>query len=99
MLGLLESMEEKGYNASLNPEHPRIMIGRNGELIKTRKGRHRFSAAQIVGAKNIVVEIDNIHPLWLKKIEGDFKGNVLKKIKEGLKCIELKHTSPGKDAQ
>ncbi len=88
LLALLKSMKTDGYNSTLSKENPRIVIGRDGKLLKSRKGRHRFSAAHIVGAQSIVVEIDNIHPKWLQKIDGGFFGEKLKNTQNALAQLE-----------
>ena len=91
LLMLLSSMKIKGYLPHLNHENPRVIITREGELLKSRKGRHRFCAAKIVETPEIIVEIDNIHPLFLEKIDGGFSRQKLENLKNALSYIEVKY--------
>ena len=53
---LLKSMKEYGYLEEKGKDDLLVIIGPQGELIKTSKGRHRLAAAQITGIKSIPVK-------------------------------------------
>ena len=91
LLMLLTSMQTQGYIQGLDRENPRVIISREGELLKSRKGRHRFCAARIVNTPTIPVEIDNIHPLFLEKIKGGFWGRELDNLKSALSDLEVRY--------
>ncbi len=88
LLAMLWSMYRNGYDESLDSEIPRAAIDREGRLVKTRRGRHRFSAAAVTGAKQIPLEIDNIHPLFLQKTRSGFSGKRLKRLKSVIQKVE-----------
>jgi hypothetical protein len=63
---LINSIKLDGYRADLAPDLPCAMIGRNGEIIKTRAGRHRFATAQLVRPKDFFpLRVIAIHAEWM----------------------------------
>lgn len=88
-IGIFKSMEEKGYIPNKN--NPGLVaIGRNGELIKTSRGRHRLSIAQLLGIKSIMVKVEFIHPEWMMK---HYQGDQLsvEVLQNALKDIQNEH--------
>lgn len=66
LVPLVSSMRDTGYRQRPDSDVPLAMIGRNGEIIKTEKGRHRFAAAQAVGCKEFPLRIAAVHKDWLR---------------------------------
>lgn len=88
-IGIFKSMEEKGYLPNKN--NPGLVaIGRNGELIKTSRGRHRLSIAQLLGVKSVMVKVEFIHPEWMMK---HYQGDQLsvEVLQNALKDIQSEH--------
>ncbi len=61
-------MEKNGYLESKGVDTGFGAIGRNGELIKMQRGRHRLSIAKLVGAPTIPIRILFVHPEWISKV-------------------------------
>lgn len=72
-LPLLDSMFEHGYQQRPQDDVPYFLVGAQGQLYKSRRGRHRFAAALATGVKaGFPVRIETIHTQW-------WKSNVLKR--------------------
>lgn len=85
LLGLFYSLNTDGYRMDIEQDMPEVSIGRNGEIIKSKSGRHRFVVARIVGVKTMPVLVSHIHPLWLEKMGGSMEGEGLERLKKALK--------------
>jgi hypothetical protein len=86
---IFKSMAERGYISNKN--NPGLVaIGRNGELIKTSRGRHRLSIAQLLGIKTIMVKVEFIHPEWMMKHYKDDQLSV-EVLQNALKDIQSEH--------
>jgi hypothetical protein len=46
------------------------VVGRDGELLKTTDGNHRFAVARVLNLKSIPVQVSRIHSNLLPSIEG-----------------------------
>ncbi len=66
LVPLVSSMRDQGYRQRPNSDVPLALIGRNGEILKTEKGRHRFAAAQAVGCSAFPLRIAAIHSEWVR---------------------------------
>ena len=66
VLDLVESMEKHGYDASKSTEHGTVLIGADGDIHKTYKGNHRFSAARILGVRNVPIFVYGVHEDWFR---------------------------------
>ena len=64
-VSLLKSMHQDGYLPEKGKDELGVIIGPDGELIKSSKGRHRLAAAQITGVKEIPVRVKHIHKQWV----------------------------------
>ncbi len=61
------SMKKNGYLPEKSKDSIRVMIGRNGQIIKEGKGRHRLAIAKLLSIDKVIVKITHIHPKWLEK--------------------------------
>jgi len=91
LVHIFKSMQQHGYVASAAADHPGVMVGRDGRLIKSPRGRHRWAAASVLGIGGVVAEIDCIHPTWLKQINGGFEGAKLERLKASLSELEQRY--------
>ena len=64
--GMLEDMAEHGYRPGLAGGEVGIGIARDGTLLKTAGGWHRFAAAHLLEIPEVRTEVRFIHPGWLK---------------------------------
>lgn len=62
-LPLLNSMRAQGYQAKPG-DWPLGVIDRQGRVLKSEKGRHRFAAACAVGLARFPLQITAVHRLW-----------------------------------
>lgn len=66
-LRLLQSIAQQGYRADLATDIPCAMIGRDGAIIKTHSGRHRFACARLTRPNEpFPLSVAAIHRDWLK---------------------------------
>ncbi|WP_027339413.1 hypothetical protein [Halonatronum saccharophilum] len=87
-LKVFKSMEENGYLPGKAIDIGFAAIGRNGEVIKMQRGRHRLAIAKLVGVESIPLKVIYIHPKWVEKeaigIRGEFSleglGRALNKV-------------------
>ncbi|MBE0497366.1 MAG: hypothetical protein IBX45_13180 [Campylobacterales bacterium] len=68
LLNILYSLKNEGYRMDIEQDMPEVSIGREGQIIKSKRGRHRFIAAKIVGLEKMPVVVSHIHPLWFEKV-------------------------------
>lgn len=69
LVPLLTSMAEHGYRHHEGADLPEAMIGRDGTLIKTSHGTHRFAAIKAVrGGGLFPLRIVGVHRDWLKAV-------------------------------
>jgi hypothetical protein len=66
-LTFMEQLGTYGYDYSLADDPVGVALDRQGKLIKINKGLHRLAMAQIVGLKEIPVQIRAVHRLWWDK--------------------------------
>jgi len=66
VLDLVESLEKHGYDPSKSHEHGTALIGAEGDIHKTYKGNHRFSAARILGVRNVPILVYGVHEEWFR---------------------------------
>ena len=92
LVGLLLSMQRSGYLSDVGGDRPGVMINRDGELIKSPGGRHRWAAATLVGVDAVPVEIEHIHPMWLKSIDGGFSGVRLQRLQQALRQVQERYS-------
>lgn len=92
-LELLRSMEEEGYLRERSDDLCRVMISRDGRLIKTQRGKHRFSTAHIVGAPVVPVVVFRIHREWMQARSASFRGKGLELLRQGLREVEARYRS------
>lgn len=93
LVGMLTSMQRSGYVHTTGGDCPGVMIGRHGELIKSPGGRHRWAAATLLELPAVPVEIEHIHPLWLKRIGGGFSGASLQRLQQSLRDLQVRYTT------
>lgn len=67
-----KSMRDLGYLPEKIKDHICVMVGRNGDLIKEVRGRHRLAIAQVFGVKEVLVLIRHVHPIWVEKQRKQF---------------------------
>lgn len=88
---IFKNMEQEGYISNKGSTSI-VAIGRDGDLIKVIRGRHRLAIAQILGIESITVKVDYIHPEWLAK---QFKETSTKSpvdiLHNSLKLIQSKY--------
>ena len=84
VLGLLLSMKAEGYRADLAPDAACAMVGRDGTVIKTHSGRHRFACARLTRPDDLFpLRIVAIHSDWL----GGLTRNDLPQIQQKLDAL------------
>lgn len=91
LLQIFKSMQEQGYVATAAADHPGVMVDRDGRLIKSPRGRHRWAAASLLGIGGVVAEVDCIHPDWLRHVNGGFSGLKLQRLKASLAELERQY--------
>lgn len=93
-VSLLESMRANGYLPEKGNDELRAIIGPDGELIKSSKGRHRLSAAQLVGVKRIPMRVKCIHKKWVDSQQSRNQNDMTlkQKIILALRATEKKHS-------
>ncbi|TVR94318.1 MAG: hypothetical protein EA428_00490 [Spirochaetaceae bacterium] len=89
---LIRSMEQHGYIRERSADLCRVMISRDGKLMKTQRGKHRFSTAHIVGAPVVPVLVFRIHRKWLKQVDGGFRGRKLDNLRAALRELESRYS-------
>jgi hypothetical protein len=88
LVGMIHSMKQNGYDKSKASDNPGVMIGRNGELIKSPRGRHRWAVASVLGIGGVASEIDCIHPDWISKVQGGWSGDKLHRLREAIQKVQ-----------
>ena len=63
-VSLFERMRAEGYRRGVGKDEPGVAIARDGEIVKTANGNHRFAIARLLGLAPIPVEVHFIHPRW-----------------------------------
>ena len=66
MGGMLEDMAEHGYRPGQRGDEVGIAVARDGTLLKTAGGWHRFAAAHLLGIPSVRAEVRFIHPRWVE---------------------------------
>lgn len=69
-LPLLTSMHQHGYEQG-HGDWPLGVIDRQGRVLKSEKGRHRFAAARAVGVAQFPLQITAVHVRWAGRDCGD----------------------------
>lgn len=64
-LDLINSMKTTGYDEEKAKDYGAAIIGKNGEVYKSRNGRHRFAAAKIVDTPRFPLRIIGVHMQFL----------------------------------
>ena len=81
MLPLFNSIQDNGYEQSISPDVPRGIIWSDGAMAKSVHGNHRFVIAQLLGVREIPIELDAIHrDWWDSKIGGRLTPETLLKV-------------------
>ena len=81
MLPLFRSLQDNGYEQSISPDVPRGIIWSDGTMAKSVHGNHRFVIAQLLGVREIPIELDAIHrDWWDAKIGGRLTPEKLLKV-------------------
>lgn len=93
VLKLVISMENSGYDFSIDQDIPNIMIGRNGEIHKSNAGDHRFFIAKIVGAPLMPFTIKGVHKSFMKMHEIPNKKHGINKLIKVIKELEYRYSS------
>lgn len=84
-----KSMRDFGYLPEKANDHICVMIGRNGDLIKEVRGRHRLAIAQVFGVPEVMVLVRHVHPIWVRKQMARFGPLPLEQLlKRGLQAVE-----------
>ena len=87
-LNLINSMEISGYNRSIVADVGTAFIDRDGSICKCGAGNHRFSAARLVGARDVPVEILGVDRRWFSEAVG---GDGYEGLRRELKKVEARH--------
>jgi hypothetical protein len=94
-INVSHSMQKNGYLPQKAKDSIRVMVGRNGQLIKEGKGRHRLTIAQMLSIDTIRVKITHIHPLWVQKQQTLQPSlSIIELLRLSLKELELRNQSP-----
>jgi hypothetical protein len=64
-VALTRSMLDQGFVWTDDSEHLGVAVGRDGGLVKTSNGNHRFALARALGLPGVPVRIDAVHTSWL----------------------------------
>lgn len=81
-LPLLDSMRRDGYQVGRG-EWPLGLIDRQGRVLKSEKGRHRFAAALATGARRFPLQIAAIHRDWARADRGRALANRVAQLGQG----------------
>ncbi len=92
-VALVETMKRDGYDRSISQDIGRVVICRNGGLLKTGSGRHRFHLARILGVPKVPVEVSGVHTAWLRSTRSGLRGARLEHLRRALKHVEERHAS------
>lgn len=90
-----KSMRDFGYLLEKANDHICVMIGRDGDLIKEVRGRHRLAIAQVFGVPEVVILIRHVHPIWVRKQMERFGSLPLDRLlKQALEAVEDENRRP-----
>ncbi|PKD43254.1 hypothetical protein [Rhodohalobacter barkolensis] len=90
---IIKSMSKNGFIEGLAKDSVKVMIGRDGSLIKEEHGRHRLAIAQVLDLNEITVKITHIHPEWVKKYQiNGMSSSDIKVIKWALNNLKKMET-------
>jgi hypothetical protein len=92
LVGLIVSMRNTGYRTDAADDRPGVMIDRNGALVKSPGGRHRWAVATLLELDRVPVQIEHIHPVWLKHIQGGFSGMPLERLRDALQKVQATYS-------
>lgn len=92
LMPLIESMATQGYIQKPDADMPEFLISRSGQLIKCRRGRHRFATARLVGVdKGYPCIINTIHRDWWQEHVVRPGGNRLARFRQAMGKLEAQH--------
>lgn len=90
-----KSMRDFGYLPERANDHICVMIGRDGDLIKEVRGRHRLAIAQVFRVQEVVVLVRHVHPIWVRKQRERFGPLPLDRLlKRALEAVENENKRP-----
>ena len=67
-IGMLDDMAVNGYRPGQRQDEVGIAIARDGTLLKTSGGWHRFAAAHLLGVSLMTAQVRFIHPGWVRSV-------------------------------
>ncbi|MCG5549485.1 hypothetical protein [Halorhodospira halochloris] len=92
LVKLIVSLRTEGYlPESAQGEHCGVAIGRDGDLLLTERGRHRFFVAHLLGLQSILVEVRRAHSEWFRKVGAGFHGAGKQRLQQALQEVGDNH--------
>lgn len=70
VIGLIKTLESTGYDETISADTGTAFIDREGRLMKSDQGNHRFAAARILGVPEVPLEILGVHEAFFKQVTG-----------------------------
>jgi hypothetical protein len=95
VLKLVHSMNEKGYDHSIDQDVANIMIGKNGEIHKSNAGDHRFFIAKIVDAPIMPFKIKGVHESFMEAHDIPDNRHGIKKLIQVIEDLEHQYSTDG----
>lgn len=83
--GLIDSMEQSGYDVAKGADTGTAMIGADGSILKSDAGNHRFCVARLLGVPLVPMEILGAHEAWMDAMG---IGRDIDKLRAGLRQVE-----------
>lgn len=91
---VFEAMKESGFRSQSElgtnepfPDEIRVMVDRNGRLVRAFGGNHRFAMAQILGIPRIPIFVLAVHSLWAKRWFEAVAGGIVGALQHGLASL------------
>ncbi len=70
-LPIVDSMERDGYRTDLTEDIGYALIGKDGEVLKSKQATHRFFIARALGLPSFPVRITAVHADWWRTAVSD----------------------------
>lgn len=97
---MLNTMRAEGYHQREGADYPDAMVSRNGEIIKTLHGTHRFAAALATGSEApFPLRIVGVHRKWWQSRRGAGYPRSRAGLSSALRQLEKSYCDPWPAAQ
>nr|WP_298415659.1 hypothetical protein [uncultured Halomonas sp.] len=87
-VGYMQDILSHGFDARLGKDRLSVAIDRNGQVVKLNRGLHRLAMAQVLGLKEIPVQVRAVHALWWQQVTAGEQGKAaLANMVEALQTV------------